>query len=123
MHIDYRYFYFLDTKAVSASKSLKERSNLIRLGLATPFSFNSSDPNTPHAVKLDDAFGNSLDATQKPSVNDSQNLLKSRTPKISKQKAQVEDEQENDSLVKKRKSFFDADEYKPSSEEQSEGKY
>ena len=106
--------YCLDTQAVSAAKTLKERRNLIKLGLATPFSFQSTN-NAQPSLKLDNAFSNSLDAPELSETFPISTSKKLTNLKVSKRKLEIEDA--GNVSPKKKRSSSDSDEFKPSSPE------
>nr|CAB3243327.1 DNA excision repair protein ERCC-6 [Phallusia mammillata] len=127
-----------DKSTLSTAKSLKQRKELIKKGLATPFSLQTAIPlkTTPAklkpAVKLDDAFGSFLSSgllgtanhKQKEQVSIDETLNERSCPKsnspVQKRKAQfVPPVNVDNSITKHRRKQSESDEdYKvPSSDE------
>ena len=79
-----------DAEAVAAAKTLKERQELIKRGLATPFAFQSTKQKdqTSKTLKLDDTFGSFLQTSDESSSSKSQKTAEERkrlSPTIEKQ--------------------------------------
>ena len=78
---------FLDPAAVAAAKTLKERQELIKRGLATPFSFQSATTKkSSKSLKLDDTF----DSFLQTSNNSKSSAKSSRKQKDRKRSPSVE---------------------------------
>ena len=107
--------FVLAAKAVSRARTLKERQELIKQGLATPFSFQARKPSSS-TLKLDDTFSTFLDASvgrDPKSVQKSNNKIKAI-----KRKNEDADEAPKQQVRKLEEVI---DEYKPSTDEESEG--
>ena len=107
--------FVLAAKAVSRARTLKERQELIKQGLATPFSFQARKPSSS-TLKLDDTFSTFLDA----SVGRDPKSAQKSNDKIKAIKRKNEDADEAPKQqVRKLEEVID--EYKPSTDEESEG--
>ena len=113
-----------DSQLVASARTLKERQELIKHGLATPFSFDSGESlKKSSSLKLDDTFGSLLDSSKKrtPGKHKKDQNKTTKTTNLKRKSPSPDAEEVYDKLP--RLSNDDDNNYQPSStsEVESEG--